>query len=106
MKVSNSFSTITDPYVLFTLYLFKASIFSFGMVDFWILVAISTFSLGRLFFSKAEMLINRYFDTKEKVITENEFRAAVNKDMGDIKANLNILNMSVNKPFEKLGKRL
>ena len=37
--------------------------------------------------------VNRYFDTKDKVLSENEFRAGVNADMSKLVEEVNLLKM-------------
>ena len=94
-----------DPYVLFPIYLLKSTVWSFGMIDFWILFIIAFLALAEKFLVKLEKAIDQYFDIKNKVISENEFRNAVNQDMANVKQTLEVMKMSVNKPYENLLKR-
>ncbi len=82
-----------DPYVLFPLYVLKSCIFSFGMVDFWILGVIMVLALAEKLMTKVEQGFNRYFDTKEKVISENVFRNAVNTDISKLMEEVNTLKL-------------
>lgn len=97
MNVKESLKVFKDPCVLFPLYLLKSVILSFGMIDFWILGIISFILLSEKFMSKVEAGINRYFDTKEKVISENTFRANVNSDMSKVFEELNLLKAITSK---------
>ena len=94
-----------DPYVLFPIYLLKSTVWSFGMIDFWILFIVAFLSLAEKFLVKLEKATDQYFDIKNKVISENEFRNAVNQDMANIKQDMAVMKMSVNKPYENLLKR-
>ena len=94
-----------DPYVLFPIYLLKSIVLSFGMIDFWILFIVAFLSLAEKFLVKLEKATDQYFDIKNKVISENEFRNAVNQDMANVKQTLEVMKMSVNKPYENLLKR-
>lgn len=94
-----------DPYVLFPIYLLKSIVWSFGMIDFWILFIVAFLALAEKFLAKLEKATDQYFDIKNKVISENEFRNAVNQDMANVKQTLEVMKMSVNKPYENLLKR-
>ena len=94
-----------DPYVLFPIYLLKSIVLSFGMIDFWILFIVAFLALAEKFLAKLEKATDQYFDIKNKVISENEFRNAVNQDMANVKQTLEVMKMSVNKPYENLLKR-
>lgn len=93
MKVKEFLSVFKDPYVLFPIYLFKSIIISYGMVDFWILGAISFMALFEKVISKLDLGFNRFFDTKEKVLSENVFRNAVNTDISKLMEEVNTLKM-------------
>lgn len=93
MKVKEFLSVFKDPHVLFPLYLTKSIIISSGMVDFWILGVISFVALSEKVINKLDLGFNRYFDTKEKVISENVFRDAVNNDMSKVMEEINTLKM-------------
>jgi hypothetical protein len=106
MKVMEFLKVFKEPLVLFPIYLLKSIIFSFGMLDFWILGAICFYILIDKIILKADKCVDLYFEAKKMVITENQFRLDVNRDMSDIKNQLNLLKMAVNQPFDKIGKRL
>lgn len=93
MKKLEFFKVFKDPYVLFPLYVLKSILFSFGMIDFWILGLILIFAMFEKFVSKLEIGVNRFFDTKEKIISENQFRAGVNADMSKLLEEVNMLKM-------------
>ncbi len=93
MKVKEFLKVFKDPYVLFPIYLIKSIILPSGMVDFWILGVICFMALAEKVMSKAEVQVNKYFDAKEKLLSENSFRASVNTDMAKIFEEVNLLKM-------------
>lgn len=93
MKVKEFLKVFKDPYVLFPIYLFKSSIISFGMVDFWILLSIAFMALAEKFLNKANDQVTRFFDAKDKVLSENQFRNNVNTDIARIMEEINTLKV-------------
>lgn len=93
MKVKEFLKVFKDPYVLFLIYLTKSIIYCSGMVDFWILGVICFMALCEKVIFKADSQLTRFFDTKEKVISENTFRAGVNADMAKLVDEVNVLKM-------------
>lgn len=91
MKVKEFLKVFKDPYVLFPLYLTKSIIIQSGMVDFWILGVICFMALSEKVITKLDIGVNRFFDAKEKVISENQFRAGVNADMAKLVEEVNLL---------------
>jgi len=105
MKSKDFLLLFKDPYVLFPLYLLKSILYSFGMVDFGVLAVIAFFALFEKFLGKAKESVDTYFDIKKSVLSENEFRLQVNKDMSELMTQVQGIKMVVNNPFDKIGKR-
>ena len=94
-----------DPCVLFPLYLTKSIVLSFGMIDFWILSIIAFVVLTEKVIKQVDKVSDQYFHIKNQVISENDFRKAVNQDMANLKQDMSVMKMSINQPYEKLLKK-
>ena len=100
------FKNLDYPFVLFFGYLVKSVVIPNNHLDFAILATVGLFTLGLKLLKYTNSKVDRYFDTKDKVISENEFRVQVSNDIGLIKQEIQALKInSPQSPFNAVGKR-
>lgn len=90
---------------LIPIYIGKIILLPNIFVDASILFALVLYMLGIKLLDVINDGKNKYFEAKDKVISENEFRANVNKDMSNILTELSGLKMKVGNPFEMVNRK-
>lgn len=64
-------------------------------IDIGIFLILSLYFLGNKLLELAKEAKDQYFTTKDKVISENEFRVKVSTDMANIMAQVNTINVKI-----------
>jgi hypothetical protein len=94
-KIKNRIISINYVLIVMLSYVIRCLVYGASYQD-TIIIAVLAFLYGLVEVSK------QYFNTKEKFLTENEFRVAVNKDMSDIKNKLaNVALQVTGNPFNR-----
>lgn len=103
--MKNFFKNLNYPFVLFSLYLVKSVVLP-GEHDTAVLGVIMGLFLGEKLLNKVKLVFDRFFDVKESVISENEFRVQVNDHMGKLQQEVAAIKMGQSpNPLGHLGKR-
>lgn len=99
--MKNFFKKLHCPFVYLVLYIIKTILLPAGAIDLGVLGILALICLAQLVVNLVKLGVNRYFETKDKVISENLFRAKVSEDISKLNGELSALKMVTNNPFQK-----
>lgn len=101
--MKNFLKNLNYPFILFFLYLVKSVLLPANLIDVYVLSIIGLLVIGDKFLTKCGKGVDEYFETKNRVISENEFRLQVSNDMGRLDQAIQEIKLQSGAGFQNLG---
>ena len=92
---------------LIIMYILKVILMPNPALDIGIFLILAGYLLGQKLLGLLKEGKDQYFEAKNKVISENEFRLNVNKDIGKIMTDITTINMKIGEhSLNKLNRKI